>query len=579
VLDNACYVNNGVRTHIPQRRSSQGGSRKSCGCSTSETPARDHTREVPGASPKCRNRADRPGLCPRPTIHCRCLVGVAETRALLDKTTGALRPTWAWSVRREPIAYATTMRRTASIIVRRVMSHRCPHPFRAAHTPTSSHSTRGALLLALVFAPLALLLLTASALGAGAVQEFPVKLSPGLGHTITLGPDGNVWFGGQTEPSYRIEHGMGVQVGDIHGVVAKVSPRGAVSEYNIAFGFYSGSAEIRGITPGPDGNLWFTANVHLPNGTYQTYDGRSHLPDGRVTLPGEPLGLDLVGKITTAGVISDYVIGTTVISPPSSPPPPPPAPPPPSPPPPPPPPTGPPSASRMGPRASLAAAPLGSQIVSGIQAFDITAGPDGNLWFTGDTNLGGGVIGKITTSGKVTEYTAGISGPVENITLGPDGNLWFTGTRFNEMGNVMLGKITTSGVVTEYSAGIGGLPGDITAGPDGNLWFTEGSRKKIGKITPGGAVTEYRTGIISAPAGITVGADRNLWFTEPFSRLYAKITTRGVVTTYSYGRGFATGITRGADGHLWLCARVSDTVVRLSPPTTKKRGGHKRRGH
>src|SRR5438105_2634421 len=114
----------------------------------------------------------------------------------------------------------------------------------------------------------------------------------------------------------------------------------------------------------------------------------------------------------------------------------------------------------------------------------ITAGPDGNLWFTEN---GGGRIGKITPAGVVTEYSAGNtaeSGP-GGIRAGTDGNLWFSGFR--------IGKITPAGAVTEYSAGITADSGplDITAGPDGNLWFTEFSAGKIGKITPAGAVTEY----------------------------------------------------------------------------------------
>src|SRR5690349_6307836 len=68
----------------------------------------------------------------------------------------------------------------------------------------------------------------------------------------------------------------------------------------------------------------------------------------------------------------------------------------------------------------------------------ITAGPDGNLWFTEEA----GVIGRITTSGKITEFP--ISTPVNmGITAGPDGNLWFAEFQGNK-----LGRITTAGLVT-----------------------------------------------------------------------------------------------------------------------------------
>ncbi len=61
---------------------------------------------------------------------------------------------------------------------------------------------------------------------------------------------------------------------------------------------------------------------------------------------------------------------------------------------------------------------------SGSTPAGITAGPDGNLWFT---ELNGNKIGRITPAGAISEFpipTPG-SGPF-GITAGPDGNLWFT---------------------------------------------------------------------------------------------------------------------------------------------------------
>ena len=55
------------------------------------------------------------------------------------------------------------------------------------------------------------------------------------------------------------------------------------------------------------------------------------------------------------------------------------------------------------------------------------------------------------------------------IAAGPDGNLWFT-----EYDGDRIGRITPAGVVTEFSAGITRTATDRDhGGPDGNLWFTE----------------------------------------------------------------------------------------------------------
>ncbi len=59
---------------------------------------------------------------------------------------------------------------------------------------------------------------------------------------------------------------------------------------------------------------------------------------------------------------------------------------------------------------------------AGAGALGITAGPDGNMWFT---ELLGNKIGRITPGGTVTEFNLPTSGAAPaSITGGPDGNLW-----------------------------------------------------------------------------------------------------------------------------------------------------------
>jgi streptogramin lyase len=80
-------------------------------------------------------------------------------------------------------------------------------------------------------------------------------------------------------------------------------------------------------------------------------------------------------------------------------------------------------------------------------------------------------------AGTITEFPT--NGASFGITAGPDGNLWFT--EFN-MG--AIGRITPSGSFSTFhipTAKSG--PAGITAGPDGNVWFTESSTSKIGRVT------------------------------------------------------------------------------------------------
>ena len=83
--------------------------------------------------------------------------------------------------------------------------------------------------------------------------------------------------------------------------------------------------------------------------------------------------------------------------------------------------------------------------------------------------------------GTITEFPTptSLSFP-KFITAGPNGNLWFTEDSFN------IGRITTSGAITEFPTPRDSYEIDgITAGPDGNLWFTEYGGFKIGRITSG----------------------------------------------------------------------------------------------
>ena len=90
----------------------------------------------------------------------------------------------------------------------------------------------------------------------------------------------------------------------------------------------------------------------------------------------------------------------------------------------------------------------------------------------------------MTPAGEITEFDllAPDSRPYE-ITTGPDGNLWFT-----EAGKI--GRITTDGVVTEFLSGLN-FPAGIAAGSDGNLWFLEYGANRVWRLTTDGAGTPY----------------------------------------------------------------------------------------
>jgi virginiamycin B lyase len=209
---------------------------------------------------------------------------------------------------------------------------------------------------------------------------------------------------------------------------------------------------------------------------------------------------------------------------------------------------------------------------------DIVAGPDGALWFDE-----GDAVGRITTKGRLTIYATSRRDPaglrrttylddlgVQDITVGPDGALWFTNKNANA-----VGRITTAGKLTEYTSGISAGAGltSIASGADGALWFTEMNGGRIGRITTSGKVTEYSSGITPGeqPVGIAGGSDNAMWFTEyeGYSSYtdakIGRITLHGKITEYSNldPSSGPTAIIQGPDHNMWFVEYVADRLGRV----------------
>ncbi len=197
----------------------------------------------------------------------------------------------------------------------------------------------------------------------------------------------------------------------------------------------------------------------------------------------------------------------------------------------------------------------------------ITAGPDGNVWFT---ESAANRIGRITPAGVVTEFSEGLgSAAPSQITAAADGNLWFSGW-FLEGGRI--GRITPAGEVRKFPATAGSM-GGIAVGPDGNVWFTAG-RGRVGRITPGGAVSTFRTGLRLwlGPDAIAAGPDGNLWFTSPTRDRVGRITPTGSVRLYRAPFGEVSeytalrgGIAAGPDGRVWFTEPLQGRIARVGP--------------
>jgi streptogramin lyase len=116
----------------------------------------------------------------------------------------------------------------------------------------------------------------------------------------------------------------------------------------------------------------------------------------------------------------------------------------------------------------------------------MTAGPDGNLWITeGYTATEPSKIARLDPdTGAVAQFTVSTSNVgLASIRKGYDGALWFTESATNK-----IGRITTAGRITEYSVPTaasepnGIIPCPTTVcGDRGGVWLAETAANKLAR--------------------------------------------------------------------------------------------------
>ncbi|MFN2633510.1 MAG: hypothetical protein ABR610_08865 [Thermoanaerobaculia bacterium] len=265
------------------------------------------------------------------------------------------------------------------------------------------------------------------------------------------------------------------------------------------FSIPTGGSQPTSIAEGPDGNLWFTE-----------------------------FGTNKIGRISTAGVVTEFSVPYSPPEPPAHV-----------------------STGFPFPVPTSYSGPL-----------YIEAGSDAALWFT---EPGVNKIGRITTAGVITEFRVPTASSLPAVITGAsDGSLWFT-----EAGANKIGRITTAGSITEFSVPtVDSLPLYITEGSDRNIWFTEANGNKIGRITPGGLISEFSVPtLLSLPAGIKSGSDGALWFAETLGSKIGRITTAGVISEFALPEtfGLPTNLAEFSDGSLWFTEARGNRIGRITP--------------
>jgi streptogramin lyase len=295
---------------------------------------------------------------------------------------------------------------------------------------------------------------------AGAATPGPALAGVGArASSLTVGPEGKVWFGGATIwPSGQ----------ELPGLWGFLGSPTTLTQFGFGTPQNNRVGAVKSVAVGPDGDLWATAGGEIArlgaDGSATEFplvhsgdpivDAFTQNPSGTAIASGSDGALwftapEAIGRITTAGAVSHF------------------------------------------------------DLAAGAGPHGIVAGPDGALWFTEE---GAGAIGRITTAGAVSTYS--LPNPAakpHEITVGPDGNLWFT-----EAAGTQIGRITPSGEITEFAAE---TAGPIVSGPDGDLWFA--SHGGIGSISTAGtfkAASCAPGGCAQRIEALAYRHEGNLWF-------------------------------------------------------------------
>ncbi len=326
---------------------------------------------------------------------------------------------------------------------------------------------------------------------AGEVTEYKLPAGIGAGD-LTAGPDGNLWFtfdngGGEFGPTAPSAAGAigriaptgtvtlfrtGLRVksrpseiisgpeGDLWfadigkpPMIGRITPQGTITEF--ATGVQS-PLGLGGIAAGAEGSLWFTQVFVLPHGDSDpgAVAGRLDPTSGTVTpFGGAPAALG--APVAGPGGDVWFADGSDRRD----------------------------SIDRVTPSGEF------TRFSQGLAGFptDLVAGPDGNLWFTAQRS-----IGRVTPDGTITQFSDCLDyrllfSEARSIVSGPGGDLWFTSATSRQLPSMAeaptIGRVTPSGAITLFKAGIGPEPQSILAGPDGRVWFSGGG-PEIERIAP-----------------------------------------------------------------------------------------------
>jgi streptogramin lyase len=245
----------------------------------------------------------------------------------------------------------------------------------------------------------------------GGIAEYPLPADVGVGQSIVVAPDGDVWFTENVPASSALSKTT---------TIGRLTPEGAMSTFTVPVPTSAQGETLGTIANGPDGNVWFT-------GSYDPAQGKNNQSFiGRITVSGQIRLFELPPSFSSSSLGGDGFYFEDGYGP------------------------GYVSSLISGPNGKLWFAATDAQGTSGIAQIstsgklgsfipadisgDLVAGSNGQIWFPSSSGLYNVAKGILTRSGVVAAQNLpsqalsinGVDYQVVDMTFGRDGSLWLT---------------------------------------------------------------------------------------------------------------------------------------------------------
>jgi virginiamycin B lyase len=169
---------------------------------------------------------------------------------------------------------------------------------------------------------------------------------------------------------------------------------------------------------------------------------------------------------------------------------------------------------------------------------------------------------------RVSYFPVASGAHPHDVAAAPDGNVWYTAQSQGALGILD----PNSGKVEQVSLGKGAAPHGVIVGPDGAAWITEGGQNAIVRFDP----KTKQVKLFPLPKGFesanlntaTFDTKGILWFTGQ-AGVYGRLDpASGKVDAWKAPKGYGPyGITTTPSGEVWYASLAGDHIARIDTAT------------